>query len=239
MNTDKALAILPFVGVAGRDESGQVVAVAVPAAVKFEGGKRGGPRVAVVRVRRQADGAVGLACTHYAADNDADEGTPCPAADSPHPCYHCLATLYVLAGEASADLYLHADRGRAQAACEQGGPGRWMRVDAGRAVFFAVVKPRGKARPAHQPAAPAGPPPAPAPVVSVVGDRGPAVEVITPATVRPVAPEPAPVPTGNPHLDPMFAEDPTLAFRDPLVVGRAKSKSKGKAPTRKRKAPGK
>lgn len=158
MNTEKALAVLPFVGVLARDREGRPITVQVPATVRVDGGKRQAPRVAVVKITR--NGAATMTCTHY--ESDADAGTPCIAIEQGHICYHCLAALFVAAKDSGHYLTVHHSHSIATDNVKAGG--RVIVVRAGTAEVYAVLNPRGTVK-AIAPAvvAPPVPPPSPGP----------------------------------------------------------------------------
>lgn len=186
MNTDKALAVLPFVGVVNRDKDGKPTTIQTPACTRFTDGKRGAPRFALVQLDRSAAGAVRCTCTHY--HGDGDEGEACPAASGPTVCYHVLAAVMATGADAGAFVNWYTDEQAARTA-QHGGGGWLLRVQSGpRAEAWAVLVMRKKqaSKPATTaPAASKPTPPAPVP---------PAPE---PATVEPLALTLFPLDDGN------------------------------------------
>lgn len=91
MNTDKARAILPYVGVAARDERGLASRLLVPAGVMFAEGKRGGVRTASVTITRSGDT---LTCDcRIVGQGDAAEGEQCIGMLGGALCYHAVAAI--------------------------------------------------------------------------------------------------------------------------------------------------
>lgn len=164
MFTDKALAVLPFVGVVNRDKDGKPTTIQTPACTRFTDGKRGAPRFALVQLDRTQAGLVRCTCTHY--HGDGDEGDTCPAASGPTVCYHVLAAVMATGADAGACVNWYNDEQDARKAQHTGG-GWLLRVQSGpRAEAWAVLvmrKPKQASKPATVESKPTPPPPAPEP----------------------------------------------------------------------------
>lgn len=122
MNTDQALAILPFVGVLSREGNGRPRILAVPAKAKFDDGRRGPPRCCRVTLDRvKGDGRQTLdtlvcSCRSFALNaGDADDASePCIGMAEGHLCYHAIAAAIAATSE-SGKLYFYEDHGKAAA----------------------------------------------------------------------------------------------------------------------------
>jgi len=147
MNFEKARDALSFTGVLFRDERGRPTVLQTPAQTRFEGFRRGRPRIAQVTIQRPSDDQMVMTCRHYDSASDSDEGSPCPASQGTTVCYHCLASLLAIAGEA--DCFINAHPHKDAATAELGSRrGRILAVRSGTAEAFICLIPRKPILPA-------------------------------------------------------------------------------------------
>jgi len=146
MNFEKARDALSFTGVLFRDERGRPTVLQTPAQTRFEGFRRGRPRIAQVTIQRPSDDQMVMTCRHYDSATtshrtEQDEGEPCPASQGTTVCYHCLASLLAIAGEA--DCFINAHPHKDAATAELGSRrGRILAVRSGTAEAFICLIPR-------------------------------------------------------------------------------------------------
>ncbi len=189
MNTDKALTILPFVGVLERDNTGRPTVIQTPAQTSFTKGLRGRPRVTQVELSRPNPDTVIVKCTHYDACNMQDKGSQCPATASGYVCYHAIAAMLATANEVNADCRLFTHQPEALETLGQQ-RGRVVTIRCGRAEVYACVTARPEpTKPTPPPATetkPTPPVPTPPPVAVVPASVAPLVLF----TDAPTTPEP-------------------------------------------------
>lgn len=134
----KAMNILPYCGVARRDEGGRIVAICCPASTKYEAGKRQAAQVAIVRVMRPDKDNVSLTCREFSVMAEGDEGKECPCKKGI--CYHCRAAISVLAEEAGCKAETHYGEQYAVNAVRRAGCGKVLRVQTpGKLIFLALL----------------------------------------------------------------------------------------------------
>lgn len=148
----KAVAIMPYIGVVGRDDKGRIDRVYCPSTTRFDGGKRGAPRFACVCLSRDGD-AVSMTCTHFQTLAPDEAGEPCPAPAAGRLCFHARAALLAVAAEAHCSLEVHLGEEYARRAIDgNDGRGRCLTVTIGTATVYAALLPSAKrpAKPAEQ-----------------------------------------------------------------------------------------
>lgn len=143
MNTDKARAVLPWVGVEERDGNGRPVVLVVPASPAWpEKRKRGAPRFARVTVRRDA-ASLHFDCQGHALGDPA--GEPCIAVTKGHICYHCLSAALACTAETGGILYFYSSADKASAGASNPparyARGRVLTLRAGDGTAWAVYYP--------------------------------------------------------------------------------------------------
>lgn len=215
MSDEKAMSLVPYVGVTARDARGRIVGAITPAMARSEAGKRLAPRVACVKVERARtkDGVNQSRVTCKQVEGDADEGSPCIAAEEGKSvCYHAKAVLILSAREQGHRVEFTRSASWAQRQAEQKG-GTWAEVyipQQAAPVLYLILTPMDRkpqeaepvqeSKPASKPADPVPVPHCyhcPAPLVSPrERETGlcPACDksFSNPAPVAPVVPAPGP-----------------------------------------------
>lgn len=135
MNREKAISILPYVGIVERKDN-RPYKLYTPATAQWANGKRGGYRCACVTLDRNG-ATVTATCEHIINGQDRE---PCPAPRGGHVCYHILAALIATANDSGADLEAYSTEASAQH--RAGVNGFTLTIQAGRATAYASLIPR-------------------------------------------------------------------------------------------------
>lgn len=143
MNREKAISILPYVGIVERKDN-RPYKLYTPATAQWANGKRGGYRCACVTLDRNG-ATITATCEHIINGQDRE---PCPAPRGGHVCYHILAALIATANDSGADLEAYSTEASAK---HRAGPQGWtLTIQAGRATAYASLIPRTAKQPKQE-----------------------------------------------------------------------------------------
>jgi hypothetical protein len=151
MNREKAMGILPYVGIVERKDN-KPYKLYTPASPVWTDKKRGAFRYACVTLNRNGT-TVAASCEQVTGQ----DREPCPAPIGGNVCYHILAALIVTANDSGADLEAYSTEASAK---QRAGANGWtLTVRAGKALAYAALIPRttkqSKSKEAEQPKRPA------------------------------------------------------------------------------------
>lgn len=136
MQVEKAIAILPYVGVKERVD-GRIYKCYVPSKTTFyDNGIRGCPRCAIVTIDNPDKDTIEVNCFNYEVFSDSD-GLMCKAQESGYVCYHALAALLARAAESRGTMTFNKNKEYAEAAAKEKG-GRVLTVKQGKAIVYVV-----------------------------------------------------------------------------------------------------
>jgi hypothetical protein len=147
MQTDsheRALTVLPFVGVQQRDKAGKIVKCLCPAGADYANQQRGQARFATVTIHRE-QATITTNCTNHMY-SESDEGSTCKAQLSGRLCYHVRAALLITASEQKSSLEIHSLKEFAEKAVARHGRGWILTIRHGNGTSFAALLPKGEVK---------------------------------------------------------------------------------------------